>query len=334
MNMKENALRIMRFDHPERVTIGYPAHSIGYTGCDHEGYNGGGHHLPVGEKWRDIWGTEWHREQEGVMGFPRVNPLAELVTALRTYEWPDPDDERICGKISATAAAGWDRKKKFLTGSHRDTLWEKSYMLVGMENLMCYFYTEPNAVRELFHRIMDFQLGIAQHYLKAGVEMVGMTDDLGTQRGLLLSPELIHEFLLPEYRRLFQLYRRHKVLISFHSCGHVIPVLDMFMELGVDLLNPVQATANDLEKVRQMTQGRLTLEGGVDADVITQGVKEAIRRQVAERIWQLGQNGGYFCSPDHGVPWPESHYQAFEQAVEEFGRYPLRDPERISFAVE
>jgi uroporphyrinogen decarboxylase len=322
MNAKENALRIMQFDNPERVATEYPFHSVAYTGCGHEGYNGGGHHLPAGEKWTDIWGTEWHKEQDGVMGFPRGNPLADLVTAMKSYPWPDPDDERICGPIR-TMAAGWDRNESFLDGSQRDTLWEKSYMLVGMENIMCYFYTEPNAVKDLLHRIMDFQLGIAKHYLEIGVEMASMSDDLGTQRGLLLAPEIIHEFLVPEYRRLFQLYKRHKVLINFHSCGHVIPMLKTFMELGVDVLNPVQVTANDLATVRQITKGQLTLQGGLDASVIVHGPTDAIRRQVAERIRQLGQNGGYFCCPDHGVPWPDNHYKAFKQAVEEFGRYPL-----------
>ena len=168
MNAKENALRIIRFDHPERVTGGVPGHSICYLGCDHQGYQGGGHHLPVGSKWTDIWGTEWHREHDGVMGFPRGCPLADIAKALPAYQWPDPDDDRICSQIYEQAK-GWDKSAKFLIGRHRDTLWEKSYMLVGMEDLMCCFYSEPDAVREVLHRIMDFQLGMAKHYLKLGV---------------------------------------------------------------------------------------------------------------------------------------------------------------------
>jgi hypothetical protein len=81
----------------------------------------------------------------------------------------------------------------FLCGSHRDTLWEKSYMLVGMADLMCFFRTEPNAVRELLHRIMDWQLGIARHYLRLGVELVSCGDDLGTQSSLLPSSRTVTE---------------------------------------------------------------------------------------------------------------------------------------------
>jgi uroporphyrinogen decarboxylase len=256
------------------------------------------------------------------MGFPRGNPLSDLENALPGFAWPDPDDDRICSQIYEQAQ-GWDRSETFLVGSHRDTLWEKSYMLVGMDNVMCAFYTAPGAVRELLHRIMDFQIGIAKHYLALGVEMVRMGDDLGTQRGLLLSPQIIREFLVPEYRRLFDLYKQSGVLVNFHSCGHIVPILDVFMDLGVDVLNPIQATANNLDRVRRQTQGRMALQGGVSSATVVSGPVEAIRAQVAERLWQLGRDGGYFCGPDQGMPWPAEHLSALHTAVQELGKYPL-----------
>ncbi len=322
MTSKENALRIIRFDGPERVAGGCPTHGIAYRGCNHEGYEGGGHHLPVGSVWSDIWGTEWHREHDGVMGFPRGNPLADLPTALPHYSWPDPNDERIVQQIYEQAK-GWHADETFLCGSHRDTLWEKCYMLVGMENAMCFFHSEPDAMREVLHRIMDFQVGISQHYLNIGVELVGMGDDLGTQCALLLSPELIREFLVPEYERLFAIYKQRKVLVNFHSCGHIEPILDVFMELGVDILNPVQATANDLKSVRRKTAGRMALQGGISSGLIASGPIPAIREEVRRRILELGRDGGYFCAPDQGMPWPKENYEALNNAVEEFGKYPL-----------
>lgn len=256
------------------------------------------------------------------MGFPRGNPLADL-TALRSFRWPDPDDERYCRAIHDGAAKAWDRNTLFLCGGHRDTLWEKAYMLCGMENMMCNFTCEPDACREILHRIMDFQLGMARHYLAAGVEVVSCGDDLGTQHGLLLSPQTIHEFLEPEYRRLFTLYKQHGVIICFHSCGAITSLLELFMELGIDCLNPIQATANDLADVRRRTQGRMALQGGVSSGIIVAGPVAAIRREVHRCLWTLGRDGGYFCGPDQGMPWPKEHIQAVEDAVREFGHYPL-----------
>lgn len=329
MNPKENARRIITFDHPERVVTAPPAHNVAFFGANHESFDGGGHHLPVGSHWVDIWGVRWHREHAGVMGFPRGNPLADLPRALPTYAWPDPDDVRICNQIKAQAA-GWDRETTFLVGSHRDTLWEKSYMLVGMESMMVSFYTAPDAVQKLLHGIMDFHLGIARHYIDVGVEMVGMSDDLGTQQGLLLSPQIIQDFFVPEYRRLFDFYKAQDVLINFHSCGHITPLVETFIDLGVDILNPVQATANDLDALRKMTQGRLAFQGGVSSATIVAGPVDAIRLEVAQRLWQLGREGGYFCGPDQGMPWPEGHIQALHKAVDEMGSYPLTPPKTLS----
>ena len=323
MDDKANALEIIRFGKPERVMEGCPSHGVAYLGCNHEGYTGGGHHLPVGSVWTDVWGTTWRRELEGVMGFPQFHPLADLPHALRTYPWPDPDDERICGRIREMAR-GWDRAKTFLSGSHRETLWEKAYMLVGMEDLMCFLHEEPSAVRELLHRIMDFDLAIARHYTEVGIEAAGLGDDLGTQQGSLFSPEILHEFFVPEYRRLFDFYRSRGVIIHFHSCGNVRPVLDVLMDLGVNVLNPVQATANDLDEVRRVTQGRMALQGGVSSGVIVEGPIPRIRDEVRRRLWQLGRDGGYFCGPDQGMPWPEAHRKAVSEAVAEYGKYPLK----------
>lgn len=327
MNAKDNALRIIRFDRPERVVGGPPSHSVGYLGCNHEGYDAPGHDVPVGTVWTDVWGTTWQKEQEGVMGFPRTHPMADLPRALKEHVWPDPDDERICGRIY-TEAGKCNRAEQFLSGSHRETLWEKSYMLVGMEDLMCHFHTEPEAVRELLHRIMDFDLAVAEHYVKVGVEIAGMGDDLGTQRGPLFSREVLEAFFVPEYRRLSEFYKQRNVLVSFHSCGHIEPMLDVFMDLGVDILNPIQASANDLQAVRTRTQGRMALQGGISSALIVGGPTEAIREEVRRRIHQLGRKGGYFCGPDQGMPWPEDHIQALRDAVDEFGKYPLDDGHR------
>ena len=328
MNAKENALRIVRFDKPEYVMTGLPIHYVAWRGCNHEGYEGGGHECAVGTRWTDVWGTVWEKMQPGVMGFPRAHPIPDAA-ALKGYRWPDPDDERICGPIYEGAKKFPPEKRDdlFLSGSHRETLWEKTYMLVGMENVMTLLLEEPGFVRELLARIMDFGLAIARHYVAAGIEVAGLGDDLGTQLGPLLGPRIVEEFLVPEYRRLFAFYRARGVLITFHSCGNIESVLDTFMDLGVNVLNPVQATANDLDLVRRKTRGRMALQGAVSSGLIMDGPPERIAREVRRRMWQLGREGGYFCSPDQGMPWPQAHIDALNAAVRDFGRYPLEPPQ-------
>ena len=331
MNAKENALRIIRFDGPERIVTAPPTYNIAYHGCHHEPYekteNGSGSSLPVGARWKDIWGVGWYKAMEGVMGYPHEFPLADP-SDLRSYTWPDPDDERIVSKIPRLMQA-YASGAAFLCGSHRCVLWERAYKVVGMEDLMVYFYTQPEFVREVLRCIMDFQIGIAAHYLDAGVEMVVCSEDLGGQRGPLLAPDIFEEFLVPEYERLFRIYRDKGVLINFHSCGSIEFLVEPLTRLGVSILNPVQATANDLKRIRCLTQGRMALQGGVSTAIVMDGPEERIRREAVYRMWQLGREGGYFCGPDQGLPFPQEHLAALHAAVERYGVYPLKNPARL-----
>lgn len=196
-------------------------------------------------------------------------------------------------------------------------------MLAGMENMMEWFYTEPEKAKDILHHIMDFQLGIAKHYLQCGIELADFGDDLGTQHSLLLSPAIIREFLVPEYQRLISLYKSRGVLINFHSCGHIEPLLDLFIELGVDILNPIQATANDLSTVREKTRGRMALMGGVSSALLMMASPEEIQAETIRVMELLGRDGGYLCCADQYMPFPPENLEALYRTVEQYGKYPL-----------
>ena len=319
ISKKENALRILKFNKPEYIMESMPCYLLCYQGCNHEGYNSGGHECDVGTTWTDIWGTGWVKGQRGVMGMPVVHPLSNP-EKLANYEWPDPDDERLIGKIYKMSEE-YEGGDIFLGGFNRDPLWEKAHMLVGMENMLAYLYTEPEFVKEVLSKIMDFQIGIAEHYIKLGIETVVMGDDLGTQKSLLIGIDLLYEYFYPEYKRLFDLYKQNDIIINFHSCGYIEPVLEMFMDLGVDCLNPVQASANKLSAVRKITAGRMALQGGISTAVLMKGTASEIEQSVKETIKLLGKDGGYFCAPDQEMPFPDENRKAFYSALEKYGVY-------------
>lgn len=327
MTPRENIIRIVEFDNPEYVPTGIPCFTISYNGSNHEGMDGsGGDASPAGARWFDIWGVGWHKELPDVMGLPEINPLANL-SKVDDYLYPDPHDPRVCGPVHDKIIE-YDSDQMFLAGIHRDTLFEQAYMLVGMENLFIAFYEQPNAVKSLFHRIIDFHLGLAEQYVEKGIEWAFMGDDLGHQQGLLFSRKIMNEFFLPEYHRLMDFYKSRGVRICFHSCGKIQDILDVFMELGVDVLNPVQATANDLAYVRKVTDGRMSLMGAIPSHIVLDGPIERIRSEVREKIGLLAGNGGYFCGPDQGMPFSKENIDAFVQAVNEYGRYPIGNQPR------
>ena len=318
MTKKENAIQILRFGKPEYNMNTMPMHNICYTGCNHDGYNMSYDDCSLGEKWVDVWGVHWEKKQEGIMGYPISHPL-EDINELKNYNWPDPNDPRIYKKIYEMAEQRTD-SDCFLCGSHRNLLLEKAESLIGMENLFIYFYTEPELLREFFRKYMDFQIKIAEHYISLGVEMITCSEDMGTQNSLLISLELINDFLVPEYKRLFSLYKQHGVIIEFHSCGHIEPFIETLIDLGVDILNPVQATANNLENVRKITQNRMALHGGVNSDTILNGPIEAIKDEIKLRIEALGAKGGYFCDADQHMNFPPENIRTFYESVRQFGK--------------
>ncbi|MHB0999582.1 MAG: uroporphyrinogen decarboxylase family protein [Armatimonadota bacterium] len=322
MTPRENTLRVINFDNPEYVPMGIPCFGLAYNGSNHQSIDGtGGDASPAGSRWFDIWGVGWHKELADVMGLPEINPLADL-SKVEGYPYPDPYDLRICGLIHECKIE-YNSDQAFLAGTHRDTLFEQAYMLVGMENLFIAFYEEPDAVKSLLHNIIDFQLGLAKQYVEKGIEWAFMGDDLGHQQGLLFSRDILDEFFVPEYRRLMSFYKEHGVRICFHSCGQIQGILDMFMDLGIDVLNPVQATANDLAEVRRITEGRMSLMGAISSHLVYEGPVERIQTDVKEKIELLAKTGGYFCGPDQGMPFPPENIDALVKAVEKYGCYPI-----------
>ena len=317
---KENYLRAIRFAGPEYIPNGrdLPVVAVGYVGVNPEDERPGD-----ADEWADFWGVTWRHELEGVMPFPRGNPLAEP-SARDSYAWPEPADR---GRLAAAwiAAAQVDRQTRVLAVSHRSTVFERAWELVGMERLLVMMLAEPEAVEELFERIIAFQIGIARQYLELNPDLAILGDDLGTQLGPLFSPSLFRRYLKPRYARLIEVYKKAGVLVELHSCGNVLGLVDDFLDLGIDVLNPIQPRAiGDLALLRAKTARRMALRGGVDTQyTLTLGTPDEVRAEVRDRISLLGREGGYICGPDQSLPMPDANVEAFDRAVAAFGRYPV-----------
>jgi uroporphyrinogen decarboxylase len=319
LSPKENYLRAVRFQDPEYVPNGrhLPVEGIGYAGVNPED-----NRPPGAKNWSDFWGVRHEKTLEGVMPMPVYHPL-EDPARWDAYRWPSPDDPARLGPLMEQAR-GVDRRERALSVSHRSTLFERAWLLVGMENLLMLMAAEPDRADWVFDHIIAFQLGMARHYLALRPDLVALGDDVGTQRAPLISPAHYRRYIQPRYARLIALYRDAGVLITYHTCGHIMPLVADFLALGIDVLNPVQARANgDLVALRRQTQGRMALHGAVDTQyTLTLGSPGEVRAEVRERIRTLGAEGGYICAPDQDIPMPPENVWAFDGAVAEYGRYP------------
>jgi uroporphyrinogen decarboxylase len=161
--------------------------------------------------------------------------------------------------------------------------------------------TAPALVMELFEKITDYKLQVTRHVLRMDFDAVHCGDDLGTQLGPFFAPRLFREMLKPCYRRLWSPAKEAGKLVMMHSCGCVMDFLPDLVEIGLDVLEPVQP-CNDLATLKQRFGDRLTFWGGIDTQqLLPFGTPADIRREAARVIHLLGRGGGHIIGPSQEV---------------------------------
>ncbi len=309
---KENLLRALRYQDPEWV----PRANEGVmTGVAYSG------NFRVA-CWTDAWGTRWETTRDDMVPFPKGNPLSDL-SRIADFTFPDPHalfdaDTSLPAQMAATP----DREERLVFGHQTYFLFERAWALTGMETFLSAFHERPQELKELLRRITDYNLAIFERYLDLGVDGVGFSEDLGTQRALMISPAHFREFFKPEYARAFAPVKAAGKMVDFHSCGCVEEVIPDLIEVGVDILNPVQARANDLVTVKRRAQGKLALSGGIDTQqVLMRGTPQEVEAEARRVLAILAPGGGYIIGPDQGMPFPPENIEALWSAAERYGTY-------------
>lgn len=164
----------------------------------------------------------------------------------------------------------------------------------------------------------------------AYVQVFVIYQDLGTQMGEMISPEAFQRLMAPHYRQVFDwIHKNTKWKVLFHSCGSIYRLIPHMIDMGVDILNPVQCNAAHMEpeKLKAEFGDRLVFwGGGVDTQtVLPSGTPDEVREQVRERISKLGAGGGFVFAPTQEIQAdvPPENIAAMYEAALEYGRYPL-----------
>jgi len=162
------------------------------------------------------------------------------------------------------------------------------------------------------------------------VDIIKIGDDLGTQESLLMSPKMYREILKPIHADYIDFIKqRTKAKILFHTDGDVVPLIPDFIEMGIDILNPIQTSAgkmSDLASLKKEFGKNMIFCGGIDTHrVLPGGTQDEVRQEVKRVIEVLGEGGGYMVASVHTImnDVPPENVLAMVDAVEEFGRYPL-----------
>jgi uroporphyrinogen decarboxylase len=291
---------------------------------------------PTGDPnlFRDAWGVLWRRAEYpgGYYWELKGHPLAEAtIEDLDRYPWPDPLDPALTAGLKDEIEALDARPYAVMADGGFKSFWELGYMMRGLEQLLVDIVANPGFVVALMEKLLELNLKGTRRFLEiAGphIQVIRAADDLATQTGLIMSPEVYRTVLKPIYKRYFDVvHALTPAKLFYHSCGCVTELIDDLVEIGVDILNPVQVSAmGDTAALKARFGKRVTFWGGIDTqDVLPHGTPADVEREVARRIQDLGPGGGYVVASVHNVQpdVPPENVVAMAEAVKKHGVYPL-----------
>jgi uroporphyrinogen decarboxylase len=260
------------------------------------------------------------------------HPLADATTVaqIEAFELPTISDEELAW-LRREARRLYETTDKAIMGHFGGNILESAQGLRGWDRFMMDMALRPELAQALTQKLAAHYVANLPRYLDAVgeyVQIIQMGDDLGTQRGPQMSPQMYRRFIKPCHRQVYQYVKAHSDLYIFlHTCGSIYKLIPDLIEVGVDILNPVQISARDMEPQRLKREfGRdVTFWGGGanTQHVLPHATPAEVREHVRELIEIFAPGGGYvFCQVHNiqaNVP-PENVVAMFEAALE-FGRY-------------
>ena len=285
----------------------------------------------------DSWGSGQLEVTPGYW-FPGIHPLIDATTVeeLENYPyWPDMNDP------SRVAHVADDARRLAVQNEYAimATPWllfpfERAHAMQGMEAFLLNMAMYPDFARALLEKIAGYCKVLMGRFLDElgdNVDIIKIGDDLGTQESLMISPQMYRDLLMPIHADFIDFIKaRTSAKIFFHSCGDVFPLIEDFIDIGVDILNPIQTSSgkmSDLAALKKRFGRNIVFCGGIDSHrILPYGSVEEVRQEVHRVIDLLGAGGGTMIGAVHTVmdDVPPENVLAMVDAVEEFGHYPLR----------
>jgi len=211
-------------------------------------------------------------------------------------------------------------------GSLGPTIFEIAWYLRGMDNFMVDMISEPGLAHYHLDRITEIRCEGAKNFAAAGVDVIRLGDDIGTQRDLMISRELYVEFLKPRMKKIIDAAKsvNPEILIDYHCDGQIEKIIPDLIEAGVDILNPVQPECMDPVKIKELYGDKLSFNGTLGTQTTMPfGSAEEVDRVCREMIEKVGKGGGLILAPTHviepEVPW--ENMEAFLSAIKKYGKY-------------
>lgn len=290
----------------------------------------------------DEWHVEWAKVSRPDGGFyyeMRKHPLADAtIEDLDDFPWPDPDDEGITEGVEERFREVRKNTDFAIMTKIGGAVFELATYMRGMQQWYTDLAVNPDFATKLMAKIAAIQARIDVNGLKVVGKYVDVLrlsgEDMGTQQRPLISLRMFRQLVRPHLQKVWSIAKEHLLAqnpqgkIMLHSCGSVRVFMKDWADMGLDVLDPIQPRAKDMDTaaIKAEIGDRLSFHGGIDIQhVLPFGTTEEVRQEVRQRIQDLAPGGGYILAPAHNIQGdvPPENLIAMRDAVEEFGYYPV-----------
>lgn len=259
----------------------------------------------------DAWGVGHEPGSEAAKHMTRMlHPLASATSLadLEAYPFPDYASEAPAALVAQVDAL--HRRGLAVSASMECTVWEASWYLRGMDRLVADFAEDPDFATALLDRVTGISERHAAGLARAGIDILCLGDDVGTQSRLMMSPATYRRWLKPRLRRVVDAAKavHPGIIIQYHSCGHVTGLIRDLIEAGVEVLNPVQPESMDFAEIHRQFGADLSFNGTIGTQTTMPfGTTGQVRDEVRRVLGVAGPRGGLLPCPTHllepEVPW-------------------------------
>lgn len=259
------------------------------------------------DSYTDEWGVTWKVIAydtpfgKGRYTEPFGHPLAED-DAIDRYVPPDPNRPELYA--DAARVLREFRDEYWIVGVVVTTVFETAWALRGYEQMMVDFLLDPALANRILDIPYHYHLTAAKKLAEMGVDMIWFGDDVGAQETMLISPETWRAFLKPRLANLIASVKQinPQLKVAYHSDGNIYEIVPELIEIGVDVLNPIQPASMDPEKLKRDFGDRLCFWGSLDLqNTLPFGTPAQVRQEVLMRLDTLGRDGGLILGPTHNV---------------------------------
>lgn len=259
------------------------------------------------ESYVDEWGVIWRcteyttRYGEGKYTEPFGHPLADDA-ALDSYQAPDPHRSELYTEVER--AIRDFRDEYWIVGVTPTTIFESAWALRGYDRLLMDLAVDPDRAEQALNITFKYHSAVTEHLARLGVDMIWLGDDMGSQNAMLISSAMWRRFFKPKMASLIECLKaiNQRLKIAYHSDGSIYPIIGDLIEIGVDVLNPIQPASMDPVKLKKAYGDRLCFWGSLDLQhTLPLGTPEDVRQEVLTRLRTIGRNGGLIIGPTHNV---------------------------------